>query len=325
MYNVDTFVIEYDPLERTVSFAVCKYSGLVVGIDNGEQLKLYENTEGLFSLEGHYDKVFDYIKNNFDGKPEVILRVDVPQQGYDKRQVEFERFDENVEKHNKSSDIKINLQINKIRLDQKQETTFPVVTSQLPDSESIQPKGDTSSTSTIKPMVKVAVIGKISSGKTTLIEGLTKHNNSTCVSYPFLSGTMKYYDSNNNVEWYEIDGIDFGKENVANASDMLDKLITDNSISVVLYCLNSRIGKIEDVERNFVVDVKQKYPNTFVYVVITVSVDESSSRLFADVVSNTTKQTKVFTVLAKEMRTNAGFLQPYGLDDITKNIYGVLL
>jgi hypothetical protein len=321
MSNSDTFLINYDPFESKVVFKIFKGFGVSAGLPDGEPLKEYENIDGIFNLEGQYEKIFDFIKENFDGKPEISLKIEVSQLGFNKKQIEFERFKERVNKFNKGSVIKVNLKIDIIRL-APIETTPSVEVSQSSASETTQTNVDIPPPVTVKPAVKVAVIGKISSGKTTLIEGLTIHNNSTCESSSLSCGTTKYYDVSNNIEWYEIAGIEFGKEPVAKASEVLDSLIAVNGVSIVLYCLNARTGKIEDIERDFIVDVKRKNLAVIVFGVITACVDESRSRDFAVKVSSTTKQTKVFTVLAKEMRTKAGYLEPFGLDELIKNIFG---
>jgi hypothetical protein len=323
MADIDTFVIDYDPIERRVHFAVHKSSGAIVDVADGEPLKEYENIDGLFSLEGQYDELFSYIRENFDGRPEISLKVDVSQLGFNKRQAEFERFEKNVKKFNKNSNIKVNLEIDIMRVAPKQEEPSSATDPKVSNAGGQEHKTENIAPIAVKPTMKVAVVGKISSGKTELIAGLTKYKKSTCETTLLPQGTTKYYDSNNDVAWYEIAGIEFGKENVAKAREVLDNLIEADGISIVLYCLNARTGKMEDIERNFIVDVKQKYADVMVYAVITASVDEGGSRSFADRVSNLTKQTKVFTVLAKEMRTNVGFLPPFGLDDIATNIYGV--
>lgn len=322
MLSIDTLVIQYDPIEARVRFTVLKSTGVCVGMADDEALKEYENTDGLFTLEGQYSKLFTFIKENFEGKAEISLKIEVPQLGFNKRQAEFERFEERVKKFNKSSETKINLtlDINKVP---KEKLVSPTDTSPEPNPKVEQPKGDTAPPPAAKPTIKVALVGKISSGKTELIEGLGKHKNSTCKSSPGLYGTTQYTDPNNNIEWYEIAGIEFGKENVAKATDVLGKLITESNISIVLYCLNAKTGKIEDLERDFIVDVKQKYPSVAVFGVITSCVDESAALEFANKVSISTKQTKVFTVLARQMRTKAGYLGAFGLEEISKTIFGV--
>ncbi|MDR0906786.1 MAG: hypothetical protein LBN00_11570 [Oscillospiraceae bacterium] len=316
MQNLDIFVIKYAPIEGKVRFVVIKGSGISADIADSEQLKDYENKDGLFSLEGQHGIVFNYISENFDGKSEIILKVEVLQLDYDRRRVEFERFEENVKKFNKTSETKVTLEIDVNKSAPKQEVE--VLATEI---QSNQPAAD-STTAEPKPTLKVAVVGKISSGKTVLIEGLTEYNNSACESSLLSYGATKYSDFNNNIEWFEIAGIEFGKENVIRAREVLDKLISDNGVSVVLYCFSAQTGKIEDIERDFIVDVKQKHPDIIVCAVVTACVEEITSRIFADKVSKSTKQTKAFTVLAKEMRTNAGYLQPFGLDELIKNIFG---
>ena len=327
MTGIDTFVITYDPLERQVHFAVHKSTGVIADIADGEPLKDYENTNGLFTLEGQHNEIFKYIKENFDGKSIVSLRVEVPQLGIVKSKVELERFCDYVMKFNKTNEIRLELAFVPKGPAPKQAEKSSV--NESIDIETVAQKNDaddvtsvTSAASKPKLKVKVAVVGKVGSGKTELIKGLTIHKNSNFEASNLPSGTIKYTDSNNNIEWYEIAGIEFGKENIEKAREQLERLIDTEGVSIVLYCFNAKTGKIENAERNFIVDVKRKYSNISLFAVITASIDEEASCDFADKVSISTKQTKTFNVLATEMRTKTGFLQPFGLEEMTKNIYG---
>lgn len=322
MINIDTFVINYDPLECKVKFTILKSSGVSIGMDDGEPLKDYENTEGLFTLEGQHEKVLTYIQENFDGKSEIAMKIEVPQLSFNKREIEFKRFEQKVKEFNKTSATTVNLSIEITRLVPKNDEVPSTKKTQECKKSELQIEEKEDAPLDIKPMVKVAAVGKISSGKTELITGLTNYNHSTLEKNFLIDGTTKYFDSNNNIAWYEIAGIEYGKENVAKAKETLANLIDNEGVTIVLYCFDARRGKIEDVERDLIVDVKKKYTDVVVYAVITMCIDESASRSFVEVVSNSTKQTKIFTALAREMRTNVGYLQPFGLDEITKNIYG---
>ena len=314
MAGIDTFVINYDPLERRLRFAILKSTGVKVGVHDSEPLKEYENRDGIFTLAESRDKLFSFIKDNFDGKEEIALRVEVTPFGFDKYGAEFDYFQQAVDRFNKTSEIRINLAFDIDRVENEVaagsvEESLEIESSSQEDNINITP-------------IKIAVVGKMMSGKTELIEGLLKHKGAQYSRPSATSGIIQYRDEINGLEIYELQGIAFGREHVNAARNMLDHLITEADVSVVLYCVNASIGKIEDAERDLIVDIKEKYPAIAVYAVITCCVEEEAAHELADKISTLTKHTKVMITLAKEIKTSVGYLEPFGLDEVSQAITG---
>ena len=340
---VDTFVIKYEPVERVVRFVIEKSTGGSFPIGEDEALKTYENEAGLFSLEGMHGEVLSYVEECFDGKPEVNLKLEATLPANAKYQGELDRFENNVKLFNKKSKVKINLSIVKITPSPKQANeASPTGTGAKTPAESppypgrinplppvvISPaarainKESEAKVKAARPAKKIALLGKIASGKTELILGMTEHNKSKCELTSMPDGTAIYRDSKNMVEWYEIEGIDFGREYVEKASNTLDRLIGEQGISVVLYCLNSLVGKIENIEMDLIVGIKKKHTNVAVYGIVTQCIDGEKSKNFAKTISMSTKNTETFCVLAKEMRVKVGYLEPHGLDEMARGMFG---
>jgi|GEM_PF-1550027 len=315
MAGIDTFVINYDPLERRLRFAILKSTGVKVGVHDSEPLKEYENRDGIFTLAESRDKLFSFIKDNFDGKEEIALRVEVTPFGFDKYGAEFDYFQQAVDRFNKTSEIRINLAFDIDKVENEVAASSSVEVSSNIEASSQEDNNNT------KPL-KIAVVGKMMSGKTELIEGLLKHKGAQYSRPSETSGIIQYRDEINGLEIYELQGIAFGREHVNAARNMLEHLITEAGVSVVLYCVNASIGKIEDAERDLIVDIKGKYPALAVYAVITCSVEEEAAHELADKISKLTKHTKVMITLAKEIKTSVGYLEPFGLEEVSQAIIG---
>ena len=174
-------------------------------------------------------------------------------------------------------------------------------------------------------VTKIVVVGKTHVGKTSLIEGMEelqgyKYNVKENPDY-FL-----YNDEGNHAEWYEIKGIDLGLENVDKAFQVIGEL-TKNGLSTIIYCVNGISGRMEDVEKDFVLKLVDSYPALTAMVVITVCI-KRNQREFMDEIERITDQLKVIPTLAKayEFDTNEEsdaptILQPYGLDALSKYVF----
>jgi hypothetical protein len=55
--------------------------------------------------------------------------------------------------------------------------------------------------------------------------------------------------------------------------------------------------------------------------VVTECIDEGADVEFAKKISLSTKQTKTFNVLAEELCCKAGYLQPFGLEELVEEIH----
>lgn len=165
--------------------------------------------------------------------------------------------------------------------------------------------------------MQVAFAGKIGSGKTTLIGALAERNNiSFSVSHE--SGYTLHRNMEGSQLWYEITGIEIGKINVEKACATMRNLIHAGT-DVLIYCFST--NKIEVTEENILLDIKRDFPNVRILVVLTSCVDNDSI-VYAERMSNSLNGIKVLPVLAKDKRTKSGVIPAYGLEDISRFIYG---
>lgn len=147
---------------------------------------------------------------------------------------------------------------------------------------------------------KVAVIGKIASGKSTLIEGLEKKIG---FSYNKIKedGYEIYIDECNHAQWYELKGIDLGLENLENAFRSVSKLSKDG-LSAVIYCISGTTGRIEKEEKEFIMKLDEAFSSIKVMVALTMCYRDDVQDI-VDEIERITNQSKVTVTLAKEYKT----------------------
>lgn len=166
-------------------------------------------------------------------------------------------------------------------------------------------------------LVQVAFAGKIGSGKTTLIDALAERNN-----IKFSVSQESDYTLHQNMEggqrWYEITGIDIGKINVEKACTTIKNLIKAG-MNVLIYCFST--DKIEAIEENILLNIKSDFPNVRILAVLTSCVDDDGI-VYAERMSNSLNGIKVLPVLAKDKKIRNGVIPAYGLEDISRFIYG---
>lgn len=301
MNHLITFVIKYDPIGRTARFSVHSADGIVANIADGEDLKDYENKDGLFTLEGQQDKIFKYLSENFDGEEAVVIELMVSQIGYEKYKMEFDRFEKSVSNYNRRHSIQV--QVNVYVLN----PVAPVGASTQSEAIAVQ-------------RTNVAVVGKIGSGKTELIKAICGYEETSCGARTG-DGITAYSNRNTDSSWYEVDGIEIKKHNFDRTHLILSRLMNENEITVLLYCFRFRTGKIEDSERDFIVALKHEYPKLKILAVVTECIDEAAAHAFGERICRSTKQTMAYPVLAKELKCKAGYIQPFGLEGLVKEIY----
>lgn len=162
----------------------------------------------------------------------------------------------------------------------------------------------------------VAVAGKVGAGKTTLIEGFFAHKDIALNCYE-QNGNSVFTDDQETITWYEIPGIDFGAENVANARNAFEKL-AKSGLTTFIYCLGT--NKIETLEEEFIFFVRDNYPEIKILVVLTKSVDDEQM-LCIEQLSANLDGIKVIPTLAMNLKTKGGVVSAYGLDDIDRYIF----
>ena len=149
---------------------------------------------------------------------------------------------------------------------------------------------------------------------------MIRHLDSRPETDSFKNGVTTYADRKNDINWYEIDGIKIEKHSIERINGILYRLIHETKVSIVLYCLYSKTGKIEVIERDFIVELKRDFPQIKVLAVITECVNDDTAAEFARTIQLSTKQTKVIAVLAKELKTKAGYLEPFGLEELASEL-----
>ena len=279
-------IIKYEPFERSVQFILRRNNGDLYTIEDGNELKDFENEKGRFSLEAHQELILNYICENFSDETEFALNVEVSQAGSEAMRSEFEHFRRTVARHNKENTPKIVLEV------------IPPA----PDSDGIEQDNY---------KISIAVIGKESSGKTELIKGMIHHLDSSPETERVTSGVTLYSDKENGMYWYEIEGISIVKRNAERVRKLIDRIVHDKNISIVLYCFHSKTGNIEPFESSFIVKLKREHPAIKLFAVITECVDDIAELVFARTVHLATSM-KVLSVLA----TKSEDLEPFGLDDL---------
>ncbi len=162
----------------------------------------------------------------------------------------------------------------------------------------------------------VAVVGKIGSGKTSLIKGFGNYKDISFNCYE-KDGIITFADDEETIIWYEIPGIDFGAENMVNARNAVEKLIK-SGLTTFVYCLGT--NKIEALEEELIFFVRDTYPEIKILVVLTQSVDDEQA-LYIDQLSASLEGIKVIPTLAIDMKTRGGVVSAYGLDDVDRYIF----
>lgn len=176
-------------------------------------------------------------------------------------------------------------------------------------------------------VTKIAVVGKINTGKTCLIEGM-ENLQKYKYSVEDFSEYFKYSDEGNHAEWYEVKGIELGIENVERAYKTV-KSLAEDGLSAIVYCLNATFGRLENVEKNFLMRIVEEFPSITVLFALTMCINADSE----DIISEFEKladRIKVIPVLAKEYEIESiddngeekSFIKkPYGLDILSKYIF----
>lgn len=167
-----------------------------------------------------------------------------------------------------------------------------------------------------KQETKIAVAGKIGSGKTTLINEIGRRKGITYIQSK-RNNVLVYSNQETAVIWNEIAGIDIGKESMDQAKKSFESLAKERLTDFV-YCLNT--NKIEKSEEDFIEMVKNNYPNIKILLVLTMCAEENGD-LYADELSKRMENLKVIPALAKDLKTRMGTILAYGLDDIERYIF----
>lgn len=180
--------------------------------------------------------------------------------------------------------------------------------------------------SLLEGSTKVIVTGKVGSGKTTLIEEMEKLNEMEFEKKEFENYTL--YKDKNNTEWFEIKGIDFGKENIEKAYSNICQIVKNTS-AMIVYCIHSSNRRIEEAETEFILKLIRTFPELAGMIVLTYCVNKDGLNKFIDEIEKLTEQIKVVPILAKEFELDAAdektnkpiVLKPFGMHSLAEYIF----
>ncbi len=173
---------------------------------------------------------------------------------------------------------------------------------------------------------KVIIVGKKGIGKTSLIEAMEDLQGMEYKIEKHDAYTL--YKDQNNTEWYEIKGIDFGRKNIEKAFTDIENVINKTS-AMIVYCIHSSNRRIEAAESKFIMTLVNKYPELAGMIVLTQTVNKQGLSEFIDEIEKLTEQIKVVPVLAKDFeldvedeKTNKPIvLKSFGLDNLAAYIF----
>lgn len=172
---------------------------------------------------------------------------------------------------------------------------------------------------------KIAVVGKKAVGKTALIEGLEELRGFQ-LSKADHQNYVQYFDNLNHDEWFEVSGIDLGKENIEKAFQTVKK-IAENGLSAVIYCISGTSGRIEDIEKELIMRLIKDFSALKVMVVLTMCY-QADMQETADEIKRFTNQVEVVPTLAKEYKTRARnengasvVIEPFGLESVAAYVF----
>lgn len=175
---------------------------------------------------------------------------------------------------------------------------------------------------------RIAIIGKKGVGKTFLIEGIAKANDRKFVKTD--NGQyVKYEDGYNNVEWVEVKGIDIGSEYVEETYHIISDLVNDG-LSKVIYCVSGITGRIEEMEKSLMSNLKKSFPSIDVITAVTMCYkDDVQVQEAIDEIEKYVGNETVFPLLAQEYKLSAKasgmadsyVVEPFGLNELTTFVF----
>ena len=174
---------------------------------------------------------------------------------------------------------------------------------------------------------KIAIIGKKSVGKSLLVEGIEKLNG---ISYQKIDsyGYVRYSNSSNSINFYEIAGMDLGNENIEKAYDTLKKISEEKGLSSIIYCISATTGKVESTEKEFILRIERDLSETKVIIALTMCYMDDIQRII-NRIKNSIGEIVIFPVLSKEYKTRLKdkheekvVIDGFGLEDISRFIFG---
>ena len=105
-----------------------------------------------------------------------------------------------------------------------------------------------------------------------------------------------YADTESTITWYEIPGIDLGKENVFAAMANFD-LLAKNGVTNFIYCFGT--NKVEELEEQFIRYVQEKYPGVKVLIVLTMCLEDEAVPILSEQCLKISEMSKSYRHLQK--------------------------
>lgn len=165
-------------------------------------------------------------------------------------------------------------------------------------------------------MIKVAVAGKRGVGKTTFIEALGQKQG---VRYTVASqtGYRCYKGNSTTIEWFELEGIDLGMENIKKAECTIN-ILSEQGLTLFIYCLSS--DRVEQAEVELIRHVRDQYPEISLLAILTnaVSMDDTAA---AEKISRLLG-IRVLPIMAKDQKTRNGVIKAFGHENVLRVIFG---
>ncbi|MBE5869867.1 MAG: hypothetical protein E7294_01195 [Lachnospiraceae bacterium] len=173
---------------------------------------------------------------------------------------------------------------------------------------------------------KIIVVGKRGAGKTTLIEGLEKISGLT-LNVSEYGKYRLYEDANGEFQWYEIKGIDLGKDEIDNAYKTIADLRQD-STAKLLYCISGGVGRIEEVELDLIRKLASMSSNN-IYIVLTLCFKEDIQDTI-DIIHKAVGNITIVQTLAKDYKTGikipgtkeTAVISSFGLEGLYQMVCG---
>ena len=152
----------------------------------------------------------------------------------------------------------------------------------------------------------------------TLIEALAQRQGiQYTVAEAEQAGYRTYQSKSTAIEWFELEGIDLGMENIKKAECTVDTLAAQG-LTLFIYCLSS--VRVEEAETELIQHIRDQYPEISLLGILTnaVSMDDTVA---AEKVSRILRM-KVLPIMAKDQKTRGGVIKAFGHESVLKAIFG---
>lgn len=164
--------------------------------------------------------------------------------------------------------------------------------------------------------IKAAIAGKRGIGKTTLIETLAQKQG---VQYEVTpeTGYTHYTKKSSPIEWFELEGIDLGIDNMKKTERTVDEL-ANRGLTMFIYCLSSI--RVEQPEIQLIEHIKERHPEISLLAILTNAAsleDTAKAEQIGKILG-----IKALPVMARDQKTRGGIIKAFGHESILKTIFG---